>query len=238
MSLFRDLLAVFNPRFGQYARYRHAPGKLHEAFRILADDLGLLRSMKTGLPADGSGAPVPWFAYPAIDYLNQFNLKGKRVFEYGSGQSTRYWARRGASVWSAEHDEAWYSKLSSNAPPGCTLYFGGDQDSYVNAIALAGVKFDIVVIDGILRDACVDPAIAHLAPNGFIILDNADRDWPVGKMLRERGFFEVDFSGFGPINDYVTTTAIFLPPGGISQTPDFQPPRPVGHHHDNVYGDQ
>ena len=228
MSLFRDLLAVFRPDMRPFARFRNAPDKLYTAFEVLALEQGLLRSMETGLPADARGAPVPWFTYPAIEYLNQFNLAGLKVFEYGCGQSTRYWARRGCQVWSVDHDEAWYRTVSADMGTECALYLGSDEDSYVGAIAKAGEKFDIVLIDGVLRERCVDPAVAHLAPGGFIILDNADRDLSAGRLLRQRGFFEVDFSGFGPINDYAWTTAFFLPPRGLRQAADFQPPRPVG----------
>ncbi len=58
------------------------------------------------------------------------------------------------------------------------------------------------------------PAIAHLRRGGFIIVDNSDRDAEVGRLLLEKDFFEIDFSGFGPINAYTWTTSIFLPPGG------------------------
>lgn len=228
MSLLLDLLATIRPHKNPGARFRNAPQKLHAAFEVLAIQQGLWETMKTSLPVDADGAAVPWFTYPAIEYLNQFNLAGRKVFEYGCGQSTRYWARRGASVWSVDHDEAWYRKVSRDAAPGRTLYFGEDDDSYISAIAKAGEMFDIVLIDGILREQCVAPAIAHLAPGGFIILDNADRDVVAGRKLRERDFFEVDFSGFGPVNDYAWTTAIFLPPGGLRQSADFQPPRPIG----------
>jgi hypothetical protein len=62
---------------------------------------------------------LPWLTFDAIDYLDRMNLKGARVFEYGSGCSTLYWQRRGADFVSIEHDPAWYEKMRSHFDPTC-----------------------------------------------------------------------------------------------------------------------
>jgi anti-sigma factor RsiW len=41
-----------------------------------------------------SEQPVPWLARPVLDFLYQLDLSNARVFEYGGGASTWYWARR------------------------------------------------------------------------------------------------------------------------------------------------
>jgi hypothetical protein len=56
--------------------------------------------------------PSPWISFDAVEYLNTQLLKGRRVFEYGSGGSTLYWLARGAECVSVEHDAGWYEKLS------------------------------------------------------------------------------------------------------------------------------
>jgi len=208
-------------------RFRGVPSKLLADFDILAHGQGLLGTMTSGLPMDPAGNPIPWFTYPAIEYLNQFDVREKKIFEYGCGQSTAYWRRRGAQVWGVEHDRAWFEKMSARAPGGSTLYFADSERDYAFAIANANTNFDIVVIDGVFRAACVEPALAHLRPGGFIILDNAERDLEVGQMLRQRGLFPVDFNGFGPINDYTWTTSLFLTPEGITGF-DVAAPNPIG----------
>ena len=54
---------------------------------------------------------LPWMVFSAIAYLKKRSRPGMRVFEYGSGGSTLFWAARVASVVSVEHDRAWYEKL-------------------------------------------------------------------------------------------------------------------------------
>lgn len=210
-------------------RFRGMPVKLIHAFDILAHEQGLLGSIQAALPVDSSGNPVPWFTYPAIEYLNQFDVKGKKIFEYGSGNSTAYWARRGAEVWAVDHDQQWFDKMSASLSAGQTLYYADAEQDYANAITQPGISFDLVVIDGVFRSACVDPALAHLRRGGIIIVDNAERDVEVGHLLRQKGMFEIDFSGFGPINDYIWTTAIFISNAGVTGF-DVAPPRPVGRH--------
>jgi hypothetical protein len=217
------------------ARFRDMPDKMLRDFDILAFDQGLLATMQGNLPVDAAGAPIPWFTYPAIEYLGQFDFQGMNIFEFGCGNSSHYWTRRGAVVWSVDHDEDWHRKMCSEASPAQTFYLGQDPESYLRAIERPGIAFDVVLIDGILREECVAPAIAHLRRGGFIILDNADRDAETGRLLRARDFFEVDFNGFGPINDYTWTTAIFLPPGGTDLR-IARRPRPIGGH-PNVIGD-
>jgi hypothetical protein len=65
--------------------------------------------------------PEPWLVFDAIDYLGQLDMRGWRVFEYGSGGSTLYWLRRGALVTSVEHDAAWYERVRLRIPPGAGL---------------------------------------------------------------------------------------------------------------------
>jgi len=55
----------------------------------------------------------PWFVFDAIDYLDGLSLKGKRVFEYGSGGSTLYWLDKMATCISIEHDSAWHDRFKT-----------------------------------------------------------------------------------------------------------------------------
>ena len=52
---------------------------------------------------------------------------------------------------------------------------GLDFAAYVHAIDDAGGPFDLIVIDGRAREACLRAAIPHLADNGLIVFDNTRR---------------------------------------------------------------
>lgn len=55
---------------------------------------------------------LPWMTYDAIDFLSSICLPGMKVFEWGSGGSTLFFARRCLQVTSIEHDVNWYVILS------------------------------------------------------------------------------------------------------------------------------
>jgi hypothetical protein len=53
----------------------------------------------------------PWLVFEAISFLEELDLKGGEIFEYGCGGSTLYWLSKGAQVFSVEHDPDWYKKM-------------------------------------------------------------------------------------------------------------------------------
>jgi hypothetical protein len=61
--------------------------------------------------------PVPWYTYPAQMILERVVQPHHRVFEYGCGNSSLWWAERTAEVVSVEHDEKWADATSAKAPP-------------------------------------------------------------------------------------------------------------------------
>ena len=204
----------------------HQP-KLITNLNILARLQGQAASMEQRRPIDADGAPIPWFTYPALEYLSQWDFSGKHVFEYGCGYSTAYWSRRGAKVWSVDHNQEWLDEIKGFGLESVELLHRTDRVLYAEAISLPGRKIDVIVIDGVWRDDCARKCLPYLAPGGFLILDNSDWYWKTGQFIRDQGFLEVSFSGFGPINDYTLTTSIFFPGGAASQR-NFQPPQPVG----------
>jgi hypothetical protein len=54
-----------------------------QVVRTLWFDYAHLRSAVKGQPVNARGEPVPWYTYPAIDYLRQLDFSDKTVFEYG-----------------------------------------------------------------------------------------------------------------------------------------------------------
>jgi hypothetical protein len=188
--------------------------KSARVWKIMNIEYGHLRSVALDKPVTREGAPLPWYTYPAIDYLEQLDLSNKTVFEYGCGHSTLYWASRAAQVVSVEHNEEWYRLICSKLPSNCTLVLERESDAYAAAIDRFDQQFDVIVVDGLVkgrtRMKCTRAALPRLRDGGMIILDNADWLPESSRVLRQSDFIEVDMSGFAPINDYTHTTSFFL----------------------------
>lgn len=143
---------------------------------------------------------VPWWTYDAISLVEDY-LKcrpGARVFEYGSGASTVWLAKRAGSVISVDHDAGWidFSRprlaelgnatvelVEADAKPDADPHYhsgksgsrGASFRTYVNSIDRWPGYFDLIVIDGRARAACLDKAVDRLADDGMIVFDNSHR---------------------------------------------------------------
>ena len=175
------------------------------------------RSIDEKICADKNGNPIPWYTYPAIEYLSQFDYSEKRVFEYGCGSSSLFWAERAKKVVSIEDDPEWFAKWRETFNhPNLTVCRRDEGEAYFNAIFESSEACDVIVIDGKCRADCAAAAIRKLAPGGMIILDDSDRVntsqeyvRAVGE-LRSANLLQVDFYGFCPMNVYTKTTSVFF----------------------------
>jgi hypothetical protein len=143
---------------------------------------------------------LPWWTYRAAGRVEEFLAEhdGKaRAFEYGSGASTLWLARRAGEVHSVEH-HAGFAEFLGERVDGCSNVdlryvparpagpvviapsrrFGHrnlDFVDYVRAIDAVDGEFDLIVIDGRARVDCFRRALPRLAPDGMIVFDNFNR---------------------------------------------------------------
>lgn len=199
------------------------------SLKILELDYGHFFTSKNSACTDRNGAPIPWYTYPAIEYLVQLDFSHKTVFEYGAGNSTLFWAERAQKVISIEDNDHWYSKVSERIRENTQLQLVHDRDAYVKAIQTYDEKFWVIIIDGSYRYECAEQAISKLEPGGMIILDNSDWFVKAAALFRNANLIQIDMSGFGPINDYTWTTSVFLHREfSFKPAIGFQPQRSIG----------
>lgn len=220
-----------------------------KACKVLLYDQAYFASIQDGELRDRDKNYLPWFTYPAIEAINNWDLSDKRVFEYGSGFSTLFWASRAQEVVSVEHDRTWYEMISKLAPDNVRLILAPiDKDesdpspelrqqfeAYASAI---DGRFHVIVVDGYARSRvryqCAQRALPHLDSNGLIILDNSDWLPASALFLRRAGLIEMDFSGPVPGNNHTQTTSFFLTREFNFQPAGSRQPRlPIGGRPDN-----
>jgi len=180
-------------------------------YGILAKAQGLGRSMEAKLAVDTDGEPIPWYTYPAIEYIRQLDFSGKNIFEYGCGYSSLYWAGRAGKVCSVDHNAEWIEKIRPLMHSNQRVIMRTERDAYARAIDEFVEPLDVIIIDGVWRNECADRVLKHITPESIIILDNADWYRDVAATLRKSGFFEVSFNGFGPIANFTWSTSLFFP---------------------------
>lgn len=148
----------------------------------------------------------PWLAPAAIAWLDQHLRPDMRGWEWGSGRSTLWFARRLASLTSIESDVTWFEQVRSmvsglsNVDLRHIPLEHREAETYAldyavlpaNAAAIVSepdASLDFVVVDGWYRPVCARAALSKLKPGGLLLIDNTDwkdpphvhvpKDWPL-----------------------------------------------------------
>ncbi len=165
-------------------------------------DVGWFSAFKIGEPVDKNFEPLPWLTYSFIDFITERLSKEFSVFEFGSGNSTLFFAKRVKEVSSVEHNSEWHNKLISKIPGNSNLLLSksDSSDNYLAELRQLNEKFDLIIIDGIHRVDCCLFASNYLSDKGVIILDDSEREqYSDGiKHLLKEGFKKIDFWGIPP----------------------------------------
>lgn len=156
---------------------------------------GWMKSEEIGVPVDQEGRPLPWYTYPAIDFIEPRIQDDFRVFEFGCGNSSLWYSKRVDEVVAVEDSKKWSVEMTNRSPANVTVIHRSDHDVYSTEVTNHG-SFDIVVIDGSVRRECVEPTLQAISNEGIVILDDFERwnddDW---NSLRETGFRSLPFVG-------------------------------------------
>ena len=126
----------------------------------------------------------PWFTHGMLAEIHKWELKDKKVFEWGGGWSSIFWAFRCKEVVTIETDLNWIQNIREYADAhgitNLTIIHRecneGDQkkvDYYTEVPD--GYNPDIVVVDSVLRHECLLKALTLPRPL-IIIHDNWQQD--------------------------------------------------------------
>lgn len=181
----------------------------------------------------------PWIALNSISFLRRILRRDSRVFEYGSGGSTLFFAKRVREVFSVEHDRKWFENvqrklvseniknvnLKFSEPSLCDMdavdpsdpngYMSGAKElkDYSFEVYVKNIEvfpneyFDIIFIDGRARTSCIKHSVPKLKKGGFLIIDDADREYYFkNTKVLLNDFLVFDFPGpiYGLVNFYRT----------------------------------
>lgn len=133
---------------------------------------------------------LPWLVPAAIAYIEQ-ELRPEFVgFEWGSGRSTLWFARRVRHLTSVEGRRGWYDEVAQWLTKGdlaerVTLHLAevnsehnfspAEIERYVGVIdGVVDGSLDFIVVDGHFREACLQRVARKLRPGGLLIIDNTD----------------------------------------------------------------
>jgi len=175
---------------------------------------------------------VPWWTYDAIDEVSRWfasrNGRPVRVYEYGSGASTFWLARRATEVHSVEHHRGFGAMMQREVAPYSNVslrivepvassrpvvpsakegHAGLDFAPYVDSVRDVPGEFDLVVVDGRAREACLAATVDRLAPGGIVVFDNSRRR-RYRDAITASGLLESRHRGLTPTLPYPDQTSV------------------------------
>jgi len=182
----------------------------------------------------------PWITFEAAAWLKSRLNRSMRVFEWGSGGSTLFFAKRVREVISIEHDLEWFHQISAVLqdssvrnvhyhlhepvqPDGYELnpiytstdlrYLSMDFSAYARAIdRYEDTAFDLIFVDGRARVGCLHHAPPKLRPGGLLVLDNSERtEYDAGRKLLDV-WPKLEFVGPGPYGVTFWSTIVWRKP--------------------------
>jgi predicted O-methyltransferase YrrM len=112
----------------------------------------------------------------------------KNVLEYGPGGSTAYFMEYSdAHIHSIEHDSRWFQRAEyefDKRKDRVTFHLIQDFEEYVSADF--GLKYDMIFVDGKCewRTECLKRAPEKLAPDGYVILHDSERELYYGEGMK------------------------------------------------------
>lgn len=122
---------------------------------------------------------VPWWTFGWMRRVERIVRPDMAVIEFGSGNSTLWLAGRVAALTSIEHHPDWHGfvagKLTERGA-GHVDYQLRDQTGYADCSMFADASFDLAIVDGEQRGACVRNVWPKMKPGAWIYLDNSDKD--------------------------------------------------------------
>lgn len=183
-------------------------------------------------------AAAPFMSFRAKEWLENFLADGdKRVFEWGAGGSTLFLASRARELVTIEHDPRWHQIVSSRlknlgaancvvlhiAPstaPSPPIYRSDRKpqwffEDYAKAIDnYPDGYFDLVIVDGRARPACLRHARPKVVRGGAILLDDSRRRryQHAVREMDEAGWTKVDLSGVKPGGPAIHHTTAWIRP--------------------------
>jgi hypothetical protein len=164
---------------------------------------------------------IPWITYDAAAYLRAHLQPGIRVFEYGSGASTLFWARYAIQCVSIEHDAEWYALVKTRlqhtdaldyrlvlpdpSPPDQAASLDrADPRNYLTD----WIGFEQATFRNYAQQIDVFPEVKVA---GMLILDNADVPLYLEQTQHLLADFKrLSFAGIAPIQGIPSRTDIYI----------------------------
>lgn len=179
---------------------------------------GWIKSFCNSFSQDEYGNSLPWMTYPFIEFISDKLNKSHKIFEFGFGASTLFFAKKVRKVVAIESNAMWFQmmqiKIKDQSIDNIEIILMEDallNLKYEKSAVDYNEKFDFIFIDSLKRFECAKNSIAALKKEGMLILDDSQRKGykKIFNFFEEQGFKKQDFVGIAPGQLKLKNTTVF-----------------------------
>lgn len=181
---------------------------------LLLEKIGWENARQKGEVLDENFEIIPWYCYSMVFFLKERLTKNMSVFEYGSGFSTLFYAKKVEFVISSEVNlecKNWLENEAKNQELYNLKIENFEGEEFVKSIQKHEKQFDLIVVDSILRNDCIKFCIDFLSNQGVVLLDNSERNGykKSFEYLKSIGFKALTFTGIKPLSTKFASSTLF-----------------------------
>lgn len=208
---------------GSFLTGENRISRFHDEKGNFVDGAGLLNALPAFVSAAakrllGYRPRVPMISYRARRVIESLLNQDARMVEFGSGNSTPWFAVRVGFVLSIEDLPEWFEHVQHILEEGKIDNVRHElrtEEAYADLSDIEDGSLDFTLVDGTNREGCIRAVVPKLKTGGWLYLDNSDKDMsrPNGDLRRaETALREVAaarggsiryFSDFSPTNFFV-----------------------------------
>ncbi|MBT3359047.1 MAG: hypothetical protein HN403_05415 [Rhodospirillales bacterium] len=197
--------------------------RFHDEKGNFVDPAGMVNALPAFVTAAakrlfGYRQKVPMVSYRARRVIESLLTPASRMVEFGSGNSTPWFAARAGFVLSIEDDPDWHAhvqRMLSGLNIQNVCHELRTIIAYSDLSQIDDATLDFALVDGTDREGCVRSVVPKLKSGAYLYLDNSDKDMTIPngdlrcaeRVLREavqmRGGTLKCFSDFSPTNFFV-----------------------------------
>ena len=158
---------------------------------------------------------TPALSIPFLDWLNTYDFSDYKMIEFGSGDSTNYFADRFLSVTSFETNEEWYNHLSKKIKNNVDYRLLSQKNAISGNYDISIDEKTVVIVDIAGDRTYFMKSFFNKNQPYMLFFDNAEWYPDTCQYIQNLGYSEIPFWGIRFDEHYDKKTSVFIKHGYV-----------------------